>query len=80
MGMLPIGEKFDFKQRTFLRGSHQNTKVLISQSCLVVVSAFFLWGQTAFLSEKILKLNGHPEYFGVYYLMKPSVALQNGSF
>ena len=34
MDMLLIGEKFDFKQRTFPRGSHQNTKVLISQICL----------------------------------------------
>ena len=35
MGMLLIGEKFDFKQRTFPRGSHQNTKVLISQTVIL---------------------------------------------
>ena len=23
--------------------------------------------RTALLSEKILKLHGHPEYFGIYY-------------
>ena len=47
MGMLLIGEKFDFKYRTFPRGLHQNSKVLIPQNCHFVVTALFLWGQGA---------------------------------
>ena len=43
--MLLIGEKFDFKQRLFLRGLHQNTNVLISQNCHFGVTAFLLGGQ-----------------------------------
>ena len=42
--MLLIGEKFDFKQRTFPRGSYQNTKVPHISNCHFVVIAFFRGG------------------------------------
>ena len=50
--MLFISDRFDFKLRLFPGGTHRKTKVLISQNCHFVVTAFFLWGQTSRLEKK----------------------------